>query len=132
MNNNDIVTIVVSVISATLTSSGVWAYIMARKEGKSATSRLLMGLAYDKIIWLGMAYLDKGSITKDEYEDFSKYLYEPYIELGGNGIAKRIMEEVSKLPLSHHVREPITRRNVQHPTTRRPVNVEYFGNTGDE
>ena len=130
--NNDIVTIVVSAFSATLASSGFWAYIMARKEGKSASSRLLMGLAYDKIIWLGMAYLDKGSITKDEYEDFNKYLYEPYIELGGNGIAKRIMEEISKLPLSRHVREPTTRRNVQDPTTRRPVNVEYFGNTGDE
>lgn len=130
--NHDIVVILVSVITGTMASSGFWAYMMTRKEGKSATSRLLMGLAYDKIIWLGMAYLDKGSITKDEYEDFNKYLYEPYIELGGNGITKRIMEEVSKLPLSRRVQEPTTRRNIQDPTTRRPVNVEYFGNTGDE
>ena len=27
------------------------------------------------------------------------YLYEPYEEMGGNGSARRVMEEVRKLPM---------------------------------
>jgi len=27
------------------------------------------------------------------------YLYEPYEEMGGNGSARRVMEEVRKLPI---------------------------------
>jgi hypothetical protein len=58
-----------------------------------------MGLASDKISYLGMTYILNGSITRDEFEDLRKYLYEPYVELGGNGTAERVMIEVSKLPL---------------------------------
>lgn len=61
-----------------------------------------MGLAYDKITHLGMGYIERGWVTKDEYEDFRKYLYEPYKEFGGNGVAERIMLEVSTLPLKKH------------------------------
>lgn len=46
-----------------------------------------------------MSYVDRGWITKDEYEDFFKYLYEPYAKFGGNGLAERVMLEVAKLPI---------------------------------
>jgi len=87
-------------------SSGFWAYLARRSEKNSASTRLLMGLGYDKLILLGMRYIDRGEITRDEYEDFRKYFYEPYKELGGNGVAERIMEEVKGLRLrssSHYV-----------------------------
>lgn len=58
-----------------------------------------MGLAYDKLTYLGLKHIERGYIPGDEYEDFMKYLYEPYIELGGNGMASRVMDEVAKLPL---------------------------------
>lgn len=58
-----------------------------------------MGLAYDKITYLGLKYIERGWISKDEYEDFRKYFYDPYTEFGGNGMADRIMSEISKLPL---------------------------------
>src|SRR5689334_14036995 len=57
-----------------------------------------MGLSYDKIVTLGMIYLQRGWITKDEYEDYRRYLFEPYKALGGNGVAEKIMDDVSKLP----------------------------------
>lgn len=91
--------VVVVSIAAVLASSGFWAYMSKRDHAKSATTRLLMGLAYDKIFYLGMRYIDRGWISKDEYEDFAKYFYDPYKELGGNGTAERIMEEVKRLPL---------------------------------
>lgn len=40
-----------------------------------------------------------GRVTQDEYENLRVYLYEPYERMGGNGSAKRIMQEVDKLPI---------------------------------
>lgn len=58
-----------------------------------------MGLAYDKIQQLGMGYIDRGWISVAEYEDFRKYLYEPYRDFGGNGVAEQVMLQVSALPM---------------------------------
>lgn len=60
---------------------------------------MLVGLAHDRIITLGMDYISRGYITHDEYENLYKYLYQPYKELGGNGSAERIIMEVNKLPI---------------------------------
>jgi hypothetical protein len=46
-----------------------------------------------------MVYIEKGYITQDEYENLHDYLYKPYEQMGGNGAAKRIMNEVNKLPI---------------------------------
>lgn len=93
---------IVTIVCSVFASSGFWAYFQLRRDKKSATTKLLMGLAYDKITHLGMNYIERGWISKDEYEDFRKYLYEPYTEFGGNGVAERIMHEVARLPLKAH------------------------------
>ena len=59
----------------------------------------LRGLGHDRITYLGQKYIEKGYITRDEYENLHDYLYLPYADLGGNGTAKKIMEEVDKLPM---------------------------------
>jgi hypothetical protein len=86
-------------ITSLAASSGFWAYLQSRDKTKTAVARLLMGLAYDKIMHLGVSYIERGWISKDEYEDFRKYLYEPYKDFGGNGVAERIMLEVSQLKI---------------------------------
>lgn len=90
-----IVTIVCSVVA----SSGFWAYIQKKNENKDAKSQLLIGLAHDRIVFLGMSYIERGWISQDEYENLYEYLYKPYEKMGGNGSAKRIMTEVTKLPM---------------------------------
>jgi len=40
-------------------------------------------------------YIDRGHISRDEYEAFEQYLYTPYKELGGNGLADKIKEQVT-------------------------------------
>jgi hypothetical protein len=85
-------------------SSGFWAYILQRNIAKSASSRLLMGLAYDKIMHLGMQYIERGWISRDEFEDFRNYLFDPYKAMGGNGVAERIMQEVSSLRIQSYPR----------------------------
>lgn len=93
-----------TVITAVGASSGFWAYLQSRDTAKSASTQLLMGLARDRIIHLGSRYIEQGWLTRDEYEDLETYLYNPYKKFGGNGLAKRIMEEVARLPFYDHRR----------------------------
>ncbi|QJD49751.1 hypothetical protein SEA_CLUBPENGUIN_27 [Streptomyces phage ClubPenguin] len=92
------VQIVLTSVSTVLASSGFWAYRSSRNNSKSATTRLLMGIAYEHIMTFGVAYIRRGWATRDEYEELRKYFYEPYKALGGNGSAERVMNEVEKLP----------------------------------
>ena len=97
--NTEIYTaMIVTIISTFIASSGFWAYLAARREKNSATTQLLLGLAYSRLMELGMWYLSRGWITKDEFEEYEKYLYRPYIDLSGNGSAKHIMDQIDKLP----------------------------------
>lgn len=91
--------ILLTVFSSVLASSGLWAYITKRLEKKDVKTEMLIGLGHDRIMYLGMAYIDRGWITSDEYENLYEYLYKPYEKMGGNGSAKRIMNEVNKLPI---------------------------------
>ena len=91
--------VTLTVFSAVLASSGLWAFLSKKSERKDVRTKMLVGLAYDRIIYLGMQYIARGYITKDEYENLYKYLYKPYAEMGGDGAAKRVMKEVEKLPI---------------------------------
>ena len=91
----------VTVVCAVLASSGFWAYLQARHEKKDAKTKMILGLGHDRIIVLAMSYIERGWIAQDEYEDLNKYLYNPYREMGGNGTAERLMDEVKKLPIHH-------------------------------
>lgn len=90
--------IVLTSVSTVLASSGFWAYRSSRNSAKGATTRLLMGIAYEHIMTFGVAYIRRGWATRDEYEELRKYFFEPYKALGGNGSAERVMNEVEKLP----------------------------------
>ena len=91
--------ILLTVFSSVLASSGLWAYITKRLEKKDVKTEMLIGLGHDRIMYLGMVYIERGYITSDEYENLYEYLYKPYEKMGGNGSAKRIMNEVNKLPI---------------------------------
>lgn len=80
-------------------SGGFWVYLTRKYEKKDAVDKLIMGLAHDKIVFLGMKYIEKGFVTKDEYDDLFKYFWEPYEALGGDGSAERIIRIVDLLPL---------------------------------
>lgn len=100
-----------AIICAVLASSGLWNLIQKKTDKKDARAKMLVGLAHDRIIWLGMQYIDRGSITQDEYENLHDYLYLPYAEMGGNGSAKRVMAEVEKLPIKKYSDRPKKERS---------------------
>lgn len=96
-----LVVAVVTAIASVLASSGFWAYMQKKSEKNSASNKMLVGLGHDRILELGMKYIERGSITHDEYENLVDYLYEPYKALGGNGAAERVIKEVGKLKVTN-------------------------------
>ena len=91
--------VIIAAISAACASTGFWTFLQHKSEKKDAKTQMLVGLGHDRIMFLGMHYIERGYITRDEYENLYEYLYKPYEILGGNGSAKRIMAEVDKLPI---------------------------------
>lgn len=91
--------IILAIFSSVLASSGLWAFLTKKAEKKDNHKDLLIGLAHDRILSLGMFYIERGWITSDEYENLCDYLYKPYRELGGNGSAVRVMAGVDKLEI---------------------------------
>ncbi len=94
--------VIVTIFTTILASSGFWAFIMKRMDKKSSETKLLLGLACDRIVHLGMTYINRGWITKDEYETLHDYLWLPYKECGGNGTAARVMAAVDRLPIKNN------------------------------
>lgn len=93
-------------------SGGFWVYLTRKYEKRDAVNKLIMGLAHDKIVFLGMRYIEKGFVTKDEYDDLFKYFWEPYQALGGDGSAERIVRLVDMLPLKPEFRRDVELRHL--------------------
>lgn len=86
-----------------IASSGFWGVVLYKVQKtdnkKDNSTKLLLGLAHQEIIRTAVRYIDRGSISKDEYQDLMKYLYEPYKALGGNGTAEKFIKEIDELPI---------------------------------
>ena len=92
----------VQIIIAVFASAGFWAFVdrqVQKRDAKSPERQMLLGLAHDRICYLAEKYIERGWITRDEYENLHDYLYKPYKTLGGNGTVDRLMEEVDRLPI---------------------------------
>lgn len=110
-----IIQAVVSVLTAVLASGGLWSFLAKKQEIRfeelerkrkeeaeaevknDVKTKLLVGLAHDRLIYLTNKYLEEGWIDSEDYENLT-YMYEPYIEGGGNGSVKRNMKMVKELP----------------------------------
>lgn len=93
--------ILLPVVIALVTSSGLWAFLIGWRDKTSATARLLMGLAHNHIIEMGVRAIERGWIYRDEYDDLITYSYGPYKDLGGNGMCDKIIQEVNRLPIRY-------------------------------
>ena len=95
-----ILQLIIAVITSVLASSGVWTLIMKRMEKKDNKTKLLLGIAQNLIIERAEKICSRGKfITEDEYSEVVEYLYKPYAELGGNGVAKRWVDRLESLKI---------------------------------
>lgn len=92
--------IILTIFTSVLASSGLWAFLSSRLERSSAEREILIGIGHIEIVFFGMQYIDRGYITKDEYDTLQE-LYKPYKKLGGNGSGTKIMNEIEKLPIKN-------------------------------
>lgn len=70
----------------------------------NALCRCVTGIAMFRIAREAKRYIDKGYVTSEEYHTLKHNLYEPYVALGGNGLATKFMEEVEELPMKEGIK----------------------------
>lgn len=90
--------LILTIVTSILASSGLWAFLGTRLERNSAERELIIGIAHIELVFFGMQYIERGWITREEYETMQD-LHRPYVKLGGNGSGKKIMSELEKLPM---------------------------------
>lgn len=91
-------TMVVTIVCSIFSSSGLWLLLQKIADKKDSKTKMILGLGHDRITFLCKGYLKQGWISPDDYENLYDYLYIPYKEMGGNGTAEHLMDQVSKLP----------------------------------
>lgn len=96
-------TTIIAVIISVIASTGFWQFLINwynhRNMKTDATTRMILGIANKIICELCQEYINRGHITKEEYEDLKKYLCDPYFELGGDGTVERLFKEVDQIPI---------------------------------
>lgn len=85
-------------VTALLGGSGIWAWAKTKADNKNNATKLLLSVSRNQLITLGRSYLERGYITMDEYEEYEA-AYQIYSALGGNGLARRIFEQLDELPI---------------------------------
>lgn len=85
-------------ISTVLSCPGIWAWAKTRTQRNESEDKLLLQVAKNQLVVQGREYLKRGYITMDEYEEYESE-YQVYSSLGGNGLARRIFEQVDELPM---------------------------------
>lgn len=85
-------------ITTLLSGPGIWAWAKTRTMRNQSEDRLLLQVAKNQLVTQGREYLKRGYITMDEYEEYEAE-YQVYSCLGGNGLARRIFEQVDDLPM---------------------------------
>ena len=99
--------IIITLIVAVFASTGFWSFLQSwltnRSKSKSLEQKLILGLAYIQILAKCEIYIARGWIDTDEYKELNQYLFEPYVAMGGDGTAQRLIKEVEKLPIKKEV-----------------------------
>lgn len=91
--------LIITLVGAIFASGGFWELLRYFLTKRSASSKLLMGIAYREIVELAEKYIAKGRLTTDEYHELKHYLVEPYKARGGNGTVDKLMLQVDALPI---------------------------------
>lgn len=86
-------------VTAVLGGSGIWAWAKTKADRSNNTAKLLLSVSRNQLVALGRTYIERGYITMDEYEEYEKE-YQIYCDLGGNGLARRVFEQVDDLPMT--------------------------------
>lgn len=85
--------VILSAVTALISAN-----IQKKMNRKSVTDQALMVLLRAELKRDHDEYIKEGSITRDEYSDYSS-MYEIYHNMGGNGLGTKLYEDVDKLDI---------------------------------
>lgn len=91
--------LIITIIVAIFGSTGFWTWLQNRQRRKSAETRLLLGIAYSKIINQCDRHIEAQEVSAQELKELTDYLYQPYHDMGGNGTVDSMMAQVRALPI---------------------------------
>ena len=80
--------------------SGIFALLSARQKKNNGIEAGVRILLYDQIKDRGNHFVERGYVTRDEYEDLIKMHEVYHTALDGNGYLDNLMLEVNRLPHS--------------------------------
>lgn len=80
--------------------SGVFTLLLARQKKGNGIEAGVRILLYDQIKYRGNHFIERGYVTRDEYEDLIKMHEVYHTALDGNGYLDNLMLEVNGLPHS--------------------------------
>ena len=116
MNWNFAITGVITLLVGIFGSTGFWAYWSSKREKNSEIYKrineidakvddhidkvqtMVLGQTYVQIVRTCEYWIERGWAEQDDIRDLEHYLYDPYREMGGNGTAERLFNQVCKLP----------------------------------
>lgn len=98
MNWEIILTGIITLVVGIFSSTGFWTYYQNKKNNNSDEQKMIMGLTYITIVKHCEFWIERGWADPDDLDDLQKYLYDPYINKGGNGTAKRKFQMACSLP----------------------------------
>lgn len=84
--------------STLLGAPGLWAFMKSKTNHNNNAIKLILSVSRNQLVALGREYIERGYVTMDEYEEYESE-YQIYSSLGGNGLARRIFEQVDELPM---------------------------------
>jgi len=108
--------VIFPIIIGLLASSGFWVFLERVTQKRTLQNELLLAVSRDRIVRLGLSYLARSWISQEEFEDLN-ILYQAYSAMGGNGSAKRVMQQVEKLPMRRDIQQPGRVQNPDSPIT---------------
>lgn len=95
-----VINTIISIVVTVLASSGFWAFLQIKKDRHDGKTQLLIGLAHDRIVFLGMSYIDRGYVTSEEYHNLYDRIYKPYSSIApDDGSVKKVMQDLEHLPI---------------------------------
>ena len=90
----------IPVIVAVIGSQGLVELIkwLATRKKPTASDKLLIAMAQDRIVYIGTGYIKQGYVTRDQLTTLLN-IFAPYKEAGGDSVADVIMDRVKALPI---------------------------------
>lgn len=88
----------VTFMTGVIGSKSLWALVESKNTKSRAGHELLLIVSRSEILTLGRHYIEQGYVRFDEYDEFCE-MYKHYVDNGGNGLAKKIFEEVGEIPV---------------------------------